>query len=161
MCVLLRFTMASKRVQKELQRLQKNSMKGFANLKVDDKNILEWEGVILPNQHPYNTGAFRILIKFPKDYPFKPPEISFKTNIYHPNVDEKGRVCLKILNSEKWRPAIKVEEVIASLIAMIDEPEPDHPLRGDLAEEFTKNRESFNKKAAEHTSKHSEKRPGA
>jgi ubiquitin-protein ligase len=28
------------------------------------------------------------------DYPFKPPALKFITPIYHPNVDEKGSICL-------------------------------------------------------------------
>jgi ubiquitin-conjugating enzyme E2 L3 len=46
---------------------------------------------------PYNKGAFRIEINFPAEYPFKPPKISFKTKIYHPNIDEKGQVTYSII----------------------------------------------------------------
>lgn len=49
--------------------------------------------------------------------------------------------------------------VIQALVALVHDPEPEHPLRGDLAEEFTKNRSAFNKKAEEHTVKYAEKRP--
>ncbi|VDM73186.1 unnamed protein product [Strongylus vulgaris] len=46
-----------------------------------------------------------------------------------------------------------------ALLALIHEPEPDHPLRADLAEEFSKDRKKFNKTAEEFTKKHAEKRP--
>ena len=49
--------------------------------------------------------------------------------------------------------------VVSALIALINEPEPEHPLRADLAEEFTKNKKDFMKHAEEHTKKFSEKRP--
>lgn len=42
---------------------------------------------------------------------------------------------------------------------LIDEPELDHPLRGDLAEEYNKNKKQFLQKAADHTKKHAEPRP--
>ena len=45
------------------------------------------------------------------EYPFKPPKISFKTRIYHPNVDEKGQVCLPIVAAENWKPATKTDQV--------------------------------------------------
>ena len=61
---------------------------------------------------PYDKGAFRIDILFPVEYPFKPPKITFKTKIYHPNIDEKGQVCLPIITSENWKPATKTHQGI-------------------------------------------------
>lgn len=49
--------------------------------------------------------------------------------------------------------------VIQALAALVNDPEPEHPLRGDLAEEFTKDRKKFNKNAEEQTVKYAEKRP--
>lgn len=66
---------------------------------------------------PYNKGAFRIEISFPPEYPFKPPKITFKTKIYHPNVDEKGQVCLPIISAENWKPATKTDQGTCSPLA--------------------------------------------
>lgn len=49
--------------------------------------------------------------------------------------------------------------VIQALVALVNEPEPEHPLRADLAEEYLKDRKKFAKNAEEYTKKHSEKRP--
>jgi len=59
---------------------------------------------------PYNLGAFRIRIDYPADYPFKPPKIKFETPIYHPNVDEKGQVCLSIIQPQNWKAATKTDD---------------------------------------------------
>ncbi|EEC08372.1 ubiquitin-conjugating enzyme, putative [Ixodes scapularis] len=59
---------------------------------------------------PYNRGAFRIEINFPAEYPFKPPKITFRTKIYHPNIDEKGQVCLPIISPDNWKPATKTDQ---------------------------------------------------
>lgn len=49
--------------------------------------------------------------------------------------------------------------VIQSLIALVNDPQPEHPLRADLAEEYSKDRKKFLKNAEEFTKKHGEKRP--
>lgn len=49
--------------------------------------------------------------------------------------------------------------MIQALIALVNDPEPEHPLRADLAEEFLKDHKKFVKNAEEHTRKYGEKRP--
>lgn len=51
--------------------------------------------------------------------------------------------------------------VIQALVALVSDPEPEHPLRADLAEEYTKDRKKFMKNAEEFTKKYGEKRPDA
>ncbi|XP_069068827.1 ubiquitin-conjugating enzyme E2 L3-like [Pleurodeles waltl] len=114
---------------------------------------------LVQDNPPYDKGAFRIEINFPAEYPFKPPKINFKTKIYHPNIDEKGQVCLPVISAENWKPATKTDQVIQSLIALVNDPQPEHPLRADLAEEYSKDRKKFCKNAEEFTKKYGEKRP--
>lgn len=64
----------------------------------------------MQDKEPYNKGAFKVAIDFPVEYPFKPPKITFLTKIYHPNVDEKGQVCLPIISPDNWKPATKTEQ---------------------------------------------------
>lgn len=54
-------------------------------------------------------GQFFLDIKIPQDYPFKPPNIKFETQIYHPNVGIDGEIYLDALRDEKWSPALRVE----------------------------------------------------
>ncbi len=71
---------------------------------------------------PYDKGAFRIEITFPAEYPFKPPKISFKTKIYHPNIDEKGQVCLPVISAENWKPATKTDQGTARAFLSASHP---------------------------------------
>lgn len=114
---------------------------------------------MFPTNPPYDKGAFRIEINFPAEYPFKPPKITIKTKIYHPNIDEKGQVCLLVISAENWKPATKTDQVIQSLIALVNDPQPEHPLRADLAKEYSKDCKKFCKNAEEFTKKYGEKRP--
>lgn len=150
---------ATRRLQKELADIRRTGIKSFRDIQVDENNILQWQGLIVPDCPPYNKGAFRIEVIFPAEYPFKPPKLTFKTKIYHPNIDEKGQVCLPIISAENWKPATKTDQVIDSLVQLVNEPEPEHPLRADLAEEYTKDRKKFIKNAEDFTKKNSEKRP--
>ena len=72
-------------------------------------------------------------------------------------------VILNILDQNllsSWSDVFKFRlQVIQALVALINEPEPEHPLRGDLAEEYLKDRKKFMKNAEDFTKKHSEKRP--
>jgi len=150
---------ATRRLQKELGEIRGSQNKSFRDVQVDESNLLVWQGLLVPDKAPYNKGAFLIDIVFPPEYPFKPPKVSFRTKIYHPNIDEKGQVCLPIVAAENWKPATKTEQVIQSLVNLVNDPEPEHPLRADLAEEFTKDKKKFFKNAEEFTKKNSEKRP--
>ena len=44
-------------------------------------------------------------------------------------------------------------------MALVHSPEPEHPLRGDLAEEYTKDKKKFMKNAEEFTKKYADKIP--
>ncbi|XP_037115458.1 ubiquitin-conjugating enzyme E2 L3b isoform X1 [Syngnathus acus] len=101
---------ASRRLNKELDEIRKSGMKNFRNIQVDESNLLSWQGLIVPDNPPYDKGAFRIEIIFPTEYPFKPPKITFKTKIYHPNIDEKGQVCLPVISAENWKPATRTDQ---------------------------------------------------
>uniref|UniRef100_A0A1I8ETH8 GDP-4-keto-6-deoxy-D-mannose-3,5-epimerase-4-reductase n=2 Tax=Wuchereria bancrofti TaxID=6293 RepID=A0A1I8ETH8_WUCBA len=145
---------SSRRLKKELTDIQSSDSRTFCCVEFDENNLLHWTGLLVPDKEPYNKGAFKVAIDFPVEYPFKPPKITFLTKIYHPNVDEKGQVCLPIISPDNWKPATKTEQVMNALLGLITEPEPDHPLRADLAEEFTKDRKKFNKTAEDYTKKY-------
>ncbi|WKX99777.1 hypothetical protein Q1695_014558 [Nippostrongylus brasiliensis] len=150
---------SSRRLQKELSDLKSCGVKAYESVEYNESNLLHWTVLLIPDKEPYNKGAFKVNIDFPADYPFKPPKITLATKIYHPNIDDKGQVCLPIVDPNNWKPATRTEQVMMALLALIQEPEPDHPLRADLAEEFSKDRKKFNKTAEEFTKKHAEKRP--
>ncbi|KAI6660031.1 Ubiquitin-conjugating enzyme [Oopsacas minuta] len=145
---------------KEYEEIQKGCPGGgIHSIFLDEVNILCWKILVAPTEYPYNKGAFRIHVDFTAEYPFKPPKLNFKTAIYHPNVDEKGQVCLPLIAPENWKPATKMEQVLKALVTLINEPEVEHPLRADLAEEYSKDKSSFNKKAEDQTAKYAEKKP--
>ncbi|KAH8411469.1 hypothetical protein KR215_005072, partial [Drosophila sulfurigaster] len=149
---------ASRRLSRELSDILASKSKILRNIEASDESLLLWTGLLVPEKAPYNKGAFRIQISFPTQYPFLPPKILFKTQIYHPNINEKGEVCLSIITADNWKPTTRTEQVLQSLIDIVHSPQPEHPLRSDLAEEYVKDNKKFMKTAEEFTKKNAEKR---
>ena len=103
-----------KRIQKEIQRLQKDAPPGISIAPHDD-NYRYFNIVIAgPQDTPYEGGIFKLELFLIKEYPMKPPKCRFLTKIYHPNVDKLGRICLDILK-DKWTPALTISRVCLSI----------------------------------------------
>eukprot|EP00574_Skeletonema_japonicum_P005927 CAMPEP_0201714764 /NCGR_PEP_ID=MMETSP0593-20130828/1098_1 /ASSEMBLY_ACC=CAM_ASM_000672 /TAXON_ID=267983 /ORGANISM="Skeletonema japonicum, Strain CCMP2506" /LENGTH=249 /DNA_ID=CAMNT_0048204069 /DNA_START=26 /DNA_END=775 /DNA_ORIENTATION=+ len=79
--------------------------------------------------------AFRL--KFPPNYPFKPPSITVLTKSYHPNINTKtGEICDAVLTGEGWGPTLNVRKVCARLRKFLCDPDPDHPLESVIAQKL-------------------------
>lgn len=63
-------------------------------------------------------------------YPYNPPLMTFKTPIWHPNISAfpGGAICLDFLKqSGKWVPTCSVEGLLYTIMAMLEDPNPDSP----------------------------------
>ena len=58
-----------------------------------------------------------------------------QSQIYHPNVDLEGNVCLNILR-EDWKPVLNLNSVMVGLQYLFLEPNADDPLNKGEALEF-------------------------
>ena len=122
-------------------------------------SLLVWTATLLgPADTPYEDLTFKLRLEFPSNYPYSPPAVTFKTPIYHPNVDFSGRICLDILK-EKWSAAMNVQSVLLSLQSLLGEPNKwvcpslayigvltpgsSSPLNGQAAEFWDNNMEEF------------------
>ena len=85
-----------------------------------------------PKDTPYEGGLFEFEISWPNEYPMVPPKVHFNTQIWHPNIDRLGRICLDILKN-KWSPALQIRSVLLSLQALLSSPNPDDPLNEKCA----------------------------
>ncbi|GMP59903.1 hypothetical protein CsSME_00022988 [Camellia sinensis var. sinensis] len=84
-----------------------------------------------PEGTVYAKGIFKIKIQIPERYPFQPPIVTFATPIYHPNIDNGGRICLDILNlppKGAWQPSLNISTVLTSIGLLLSEPNPDDGL---------------------------------
>lgn len=126
----------------------------------EDDDLMVWTACVQgPPDTPYEGGLFFLSVKFGDGYPWDPPHVRFTTEVYHPNVNEKGDICLSILFKEcswdnGWSPAMNISSVLLSIVVLLQEPNTDHSLRPALAKQYLEDREAFNKAARAHTKKH-------
>ncbi|KAG2294105.1 hypothetical protein Bca52824_040774 [Brassica carinata] len=113
-----------------------------------------------PEDTVYANGIFDVKIQIPERYPFQPPIVSFATQIYHPNIDNSGRICLDILNlppKGAWQPSLNISTVLTSIRLLLTEPNPDDGLMCEVSREYKYNRQAFDYKAREMTEKYAVK----
>jgi len=88
-------------------------------------NILEWHYIVRgPESSLYADGLYHGKLKFPNEFPFKPPSIyiitpngRFKTNV---------RLCLSIsdFHPDTWNPAWSVGTILTGLLSFMLEKSP-------------------------------------
>ena len=145
--------MITKRLQKELQELKEDNLPNI-QAEPSNSNLHHWTAYLNgPENSYYEGGIYKIDIVFPDKYPFKPPKLTFKTKIYHPNISVSGAICLDILSS-KWSPALSITKVLLSLSSLLTDPNPSDPLRGDVAQLFEKDPEKYKEKVLQEVKKH-------
>jgi len=88
------------RQQKELQ----NRYPDGVRIIVNEEDPLDIKADIEgPKDTPYEGGVFRVRIIVSSSFPQVAPKGLFLTKIYHPNVSEKGDICVNTLKRD-WDP---------------------------------------------------------
>ncbi|VAH28468.1 unnamed protein product [Triticum turgidum subsp. durum] len=77
-------------------------------------------------------------------------QVTFKTRIYHCNVDSTGAVSLEILK-DGWSPALTISKVLLAIKAIITNPDPYNPLVESIARLYLTDRAKHDEIAAEWT----------
>lgn len=139
-----------RRIQKEIKYLSEG-VEGISSLKeeIDGSYIIKITG---PTSSVYEGMELELLIEFTKRYPFEPPYVRFKSFVYHPNIDKRGRICLDLLKappSGSWKPIVGIQAVIQTIRLLLSMPNTTDPLVPEIANEYENNYTEFIKKAKE------------
>ena len=145
--------MLKRRIALEIKEMLESPIPNCSAGPAADNDIMFWKATIFgPVGTPYEGGVFNIDIEFTNEYPFKPPKLTFTTKIYHCNINERGGICLDILN-KNWSPALTIGKVLISICSLLAEPNPNDPLVPHIADLFKKNRILHDYNAREYTIK--------
>nr|AGB56168.1 ubiquitin conjugating enzyme E2 [Penaeus monodon] len=135
---------SAKRIQEELAEITLDPPPNCSAGPKGD-NLYEWVSTILgPPGSVYEGGVFFLDIHFSAEYPFKPPKVTFRTRIYHCNINSQGVICLDILK-DNWSPALTISKVLLSICSLLTDCNPADPLVGSIATQYLQNREEHDR----------------
>jgi ubiquitin-conjugating enzyme E2 S len=121
----------------------------------DEANIVDIQAEIEgPVGTPYEGGVFRCKLAVENDFPNNPPKGTplphsgfFITKIFHPNVSEKGEICVNTLKKD-WNPTAwslyNILEVVKCLLIV---PFPESSLNEQAGKLIMENYEEYFKHA--------------
>ncbi|XP_071830471.1 NEDD8-conjugating enzyme Ubc12-like [Apostichopus japonicus] len=108
----------------------------------DGDDLLNFKLIIQPDEGYYKNGRFSFSFKVGPGYPHDAPKVKCETQVYHPNIDLEGNVCLNILR-EDWKPVLTINSIIYGLQFLFLEPNPEDPLNKEAAEVLQSNKRLF------------------
>lgn len=86
-------------------------------------------------------------MRFPEEYPQKPPKCQFTPPLFHPNVYPSGTICLSILNEDQdWKPAITIKQIVLGVQDLLNDPNPDSPAQTEAYSLYKKDRVKYEAK---------------
>ncbi|MCJ1392537.1 hypothetical protein MMC18_005405 [Xylographa bjoerkii] len=141
----------ARRVAKELADIHADTFSNISAEPVDSgDNLMHLKGSFKgPPGTPYEGGTYKIDIRIPGEYPFRPPQMKFDTKVWHPNVSSQtGAICLDTLSSA-WSPVLTIKSALLSLQSLLSTPEPKDPQDAEVAGMLMRNPKEFDRVAAE------------
>mmetsp|Transcript_6302 Transcript_6302/g.9397 ORF Transcript_6302/g.9397 Transcript_6302/m.9397 type:complete len:221 (+) Transcript_6302:2-664(+) len=112
------------RLQRELKHLKEEPVPGVHATPLP-ANMLEWHFCIEgPAGSPYQGGYYHGIIRFPQEYPFKPPSIRMLTpsGRFEPN----QRICLSMsdFHPETWNCMWSVSSILQGVVSFMLDSAP-------------------------------------
>lgn len=108
-----------KRLQKEYRALCKEPVSNIV-ARPSPNNILEWHYVLEGSEGtPFAGGYYYGRIKFPPEYPYKPPGIRMTTPNGRFLTDSKICLSMSDFHPESWNPMWSVSSILTGLLSFM------------------------------------------
>ena len=75
-----------------------------------------------------------------------PLKVTFRTRIYHCNINSQGAICPDILK-DNWSPALTISKVLLSICSLLTDCNPKDPLVGSIAQQYITNKSEHDRTA--------------
>jgi ubiquitin-conjugating enzyme E2 A len=139
-------TPAKRRLLKDFGGIQKTDCTGIFAQPLDE-DIMTWTAIIIgPENTPFEDGTFSLVLTFDERYPQHPPEVTFVSEMFHPNIYQNGDLCLDILKG-RWSPSYDVHAVLLSIQSLLNDPNTKSPANPEAAKLYQENIEEYKRKA--------------
>ena len=83
-------------------------------------------------------SSHEVFLRLKREYPYAGGfELVWKTPIFHPNIDEKGKVCIRLVNL--WAASQTVSSIVDALSQLLENPNSVSPLNYEAAQYYLEN----------------------
>jgi ubiquitin-protein ligase len=105
------------------------------------------EGRILPKSEPYCQRSFHIMLTLQSQYPFHPPALHILDPIYHPNIDIRGTLCIRLTNEyDSYKLTTTISSIIKNAEEIISNFDEELVINIQAYQEYQNDRNEFNRK---------------
>ena len=127
----------------EFKRVKEQKLEEYGiTIKLEKENdFTKWiVTLIAPEDSDYKGAKYEVLVEFKNDYPYNNPEFTFRSKIYHCNVDNEGKLKVNWLMR-----GMKIDYILPRLLTLFyiqddtDEKDEKCKLHKENIEEFKDN----------------------
>eukprot|EP00420_Gonyaulax_spinifera_P017254 CAMPEP_0197893874 /NCGR_PEP_ID=MMETSP1439-20131203/33689_1 /TAXON_ID=66791 /ORGANISM="Gonyaulax spinifera, Strain CCMP409" /LENGTH=168 /DNA_ID=CAMNT_0043514173 /DNA_START=63 /DNA_END=569 /DNA_ORIENTATION=+ len=139
---------AHRRLLRDFKKLTADGPEGISAAPVGD-DLFKWTAIVLgPVGTPWEGGVWKLDMTFPAEYPEKPPQVRFRSEVFHPNVFPDGQICLDLLRSQGWSPSYDVGAILVAIQSLLADPDthvsPEGGANPDAEALYVRDRRQYN-----------------
>lgn len=133
----------ARRLRNDIRSIAQEGSTGIDAVPLDVQETHWQASIIGPQGSPYEAGKFFLYIRFPYNYPMKPPHIRFLTKIIHPNVSRHGDLGIDIIQSN-WSVSITIAKLLLSVQSLLTDPHTNICMEPKIGRIYEHERAKFN-----------------